>query len=412
MFYSRAVILRTAASSYSSRAASSACASPASPHEVLGVATSAPFEEVKARYQELTRRYHPDMPHGDPAKFREINTAYRALRAAWREKKAQTIDPESFWSERNRRSRDDYTSSQSQSRERRDGRAKKGQSDGFVREMLWMYESYELAIVLGAAVAVLLVAAERYVLVLRMTREKRARIRAMDEGLPPNMPLVVDDEMLHKYSERVPRAEIEIDNAMVKEEAYHRRATQRRFEDFREFLFVYNPDGVASRKVTTKRFSIQYLDEALIPSRCTHVWEFDSELRNKQYETIVKEVEDTLGATPWAAPDAQYIAPLVAKGLAIIPMNSPDTAKWTFLEYKDMDKNGETSCLMALKNNRFGRLGMCQRVTVTGSSKLSPRLVKKQEAELQSGALRKKSLIRGGKLPVKDMSIPLEQMKL
>ncbi|RNE97868.1 hypothetical protein TraAM80_09098 [Trypanosoma rangeli] len=412
MFYSRIAILRVAASSSSSRVAGSAHASPASPHEVLGVAASAPFEEIKARYQELTRYYHPDMPHGDPAKFREINTAYRALRAAWREKKADKIDPESFWSERNRRSRDDYTSSQSHRRGRRDDYAKKNRSGSLLREMLWMYESYELVIVLGAAVAVLLVATERYVVVLRMTREKRARLRAMDEGFPPIMPLVVDDEMLHKYNEHVPKEEIEVDDALLKEEAYHRRATQRRFEDFREFLYIYNPEGVTSRKVTTKRFSIQYIDEALIPKRCTHVWEFNSEQRNKQYETIVREVEKTLGATPWATPDVQYIAPLVAKGLALIPMNSPHTAKWTFLEYKDMDKDGESSCLMALKNNRFGRLGMCQQVTVTGSNELSPKLVKKQEAELQSGALKKESLIHGGKLPVKDLSIPLEHMKL
>ncbi|ESL09592.1 hypothetical protein TRSC58_02685 [Trypanosoma rangeli SC58] len=412
MFYSRVVILRVAAASSSSRVAGSAHASPVSPHEVLGVAASAPFEEIKARYQELTRYYHPDMPHGDPAKFREINAAYRALRTAWREKKADKIDPESFWSERNRRSRDDYTSSQSHGRRRRDDCAKKSRSGSLLREMLWMYESYELAIVLGAAVAVLLVATERYVVVIRMTREKRTRIRAMDEGFPPIMPLVVDDEMLHKYNERVPKEEIEVDDALLKEEAYHRRATQRRFEDFREFLYVYNPEGVTSRKVTTKRFSIQYIDEDLIPRRCTHVWEFNSEQRNKRYETIVKEVEKTLGETPWATPDAQYIAPLVAKGLAVIPMNSPHTSKWTFLEYKDMDKNGESSCLMALKNNRFERLGMCQQVTVTGSSELSPKLVKKQEAELQSGALKKEGLIHGGKLPVKDLSIPLEHMKL
>ncbi|EKF31697.1 hypothetical protein MOQ_004463 [Trypanosoma cruzi marinkellei] len=410
--YCRSMILRMAASSSSSTDARSNYTRSTSPYEVLGVTASMSFDEIKARYHELTRYYHPDMPHGDPARFRDINAAYRVLRAAEREKKSEKIDPRVFRAERCRRNGDYQSDGRARYEDNRYGPAERPQRHGLLREILWLYECYELAIVIGAAVAVLIVAMERYLLVRRMTLEKRARIRAMDEGLPPSMPLVLEDGMLQKYNAPVPKEEIEIDKAMVKEEAYHRRATQRRFEDFREFLFVYDPDGVSSRRVTSKRFSIQYIDEALIPARCTHVWEFNSEVKNKQYDSIVNGVVEALAATSWATPDVQHIAPLVARGLATIPMNSPETAKWTFVEYKDIEKKGEPACVLALKNNRFGRLGMCQRVTVTGSNSLSPQLVIKQKADLKSGAISARSLVHGGVLPVKDLSIPLEQMKL
>ncbi|KAH9601484.1 DnaJ domain [Trypanosoma melophagium] len=431
MFYRRVTILRVTASSSSSSYSSSSSGStkqtriyPPSPYDVLGVTPNTPFSEVKARFQQLTRHYHPDMPHGDPGKFREINAAYRLIRAAQRERKSENINAENssrsgsesrnFWSGRDYRNMNyrEHDDTQAHEQERRDRYADPKRNPSYLRDIMWFYEGYELAFVLGAAVAVLLIAVDRYILVQRMTREKRARLRAMDEGLPPSMPMVIDDDMLQKYSEHVPQEAIDIDNAMVKENAYYRRATQRRFEDFREFLFIYDPDGVTSRKVTTSRFSIQYMDENLIPRRCTHVREFNSEEKNKRYGDIIKDVSETLSTTPWVAPDAQFITPLIAKGLATIPMNSPDTAKWTFIEYKDNDTGADSTCLMALKNNRFESLGMSQRVTVTGSSKLSPRLVEQREAELQAGTLTKKELQQGGKLPVKDLSIPLEHMRL
>lgn len=55
---------------------------------------------------------------------------------------------------------------------------------------------------------------------------------------------------------------------------------------------------------------------------------------------------------------------------------------------------------------------MCQRVVVTGNKKLSPALAKKREEDIQNGALTAKELVTGKRLPIKDLSIPLEQMKL
>ena len=45
----------------------------------LGLNPGASPEDVKKQYRALARKYHPDKPGGDPAKFREIHHAYKML---------------------------------------------------------------------------------------------------------------------------------------------------------------------------------------------------------------------------------------------------------------------------------------------------------------------------------------------
>lgn len=49
------------------------------PYEVLFVTNDAPPEVIKAAYRALAQKYHPDHG-GDPAKFREIDEAYKELK--------------------------------------------------------------------------------------------------------------------------------------------------------------------------------------------------------------------------------------------------------------------------------------------------------------------------------------------
>ncbi len=55
-------------------------------YEVLGLASTATPEEIKRRYRELARRYHPDINRNADAsdRFKEINEAYRTLSHAGR----------------------------------------------------------------------------------------------------------------------------------------------------------------------------------------------------------------------------------------------------------------------------------------------------------------------------------------
>ena len=45
----------------------------------LNIVSRITNEELKAKYQKLSKKYHPDMPDGDEAKFREINEAYKII---------------------------------------------------------------------------------------------------------------------------------------------------------------------------------------------------------------------------------------------------------------------------------------------------------------------------------------------
>ncbi|KAG5466890.1 hypothetical protein LSCM1_01067 [Leishmania martiniquensis] len=408
---------------------------PLSPHQVLGVTPGTPFEEVRQRFYELTKRYHPDVEHGDPVRFREINAAYRLLRAQYRRsssgegvaneagssssrfherQRRATPTGGAFWAERNERVRKESDQQARRAAEDRDRRSA-SEKRGFFGKLLMFLNGSEIAISMGTVVLVLLYSVERYHTVNRMLTEKQRRQKNMDEGLPPPMPLELDQALREKYSALPESREQQIDALRIREESKYRRATQRRFEDFREFMFVYDPDAIASRKVASTRFSYQYMRETEIPKRCPIVREFNSESRTHHYGTIERELEEAIRETPWSAPDAGYAGALVAKGLSRIAANSPNTTKWTFIEYTDMNngpKKGQTTCLAALRNLRFGQTGMCQRVAVTGKSELQPMLVAQREKDLMEGVLRKYDLITGGELPVKELSTPLELMKL
>ena len=59
-------------------------------YEILGVSKDATDEEIKKKYRELAKKYHPDKNKGDKyaeEKFKEINEAYEILSS--REKRAR-----------------------------------------------------------------------------------------------------------------------------------------------------------------------------------------------------------------------------------------------------------------------------------------------------------------------------------
>ncbi len=49
--------------------------------EILGVASEiTDLDLITVSYKELAKKYHPDMPEGNPEKFKEINLAHKILR--------------------------------------------------------------------------------------------------------------------------------------------------------------------------------------------------------------------------------------------------------------------------------------------------------------------------------------------
>ena len=71
------------------------------PYKVLGVSSLSTKDEIKKKYRELAREYHPDSPNGDAEKFQSIQTAWEYINAyhkdsvkgkeVWRHKSIFTI---------------------------------------------------------------------------------------------------------------------------------------------------------------------------------------------------------------------------------------------------------------------------------------------------------------------------------
>jgi DnaJ-class molecular chaperone len=48
-------------------------------YQILGIELNASFEDIKKKYRDLARIYHPDKNNGNDTKFKEIKTAYEEL---------------------------------------------------------------------------------------------------------------------------------------------------------------------------------------------------------------------------------------------------------------------------------------------------------------------------------------------
>lgn len=49
------------------------------PYNVLGVSAMSDKQEIKKKYRELAKKYHPDSPTGDASRFDEIQKAWEMI---------------------------------------------------------------------------------------------------------------------------------------------------------------------------------------------------------------------------------------------------------------------------------------------------------------------------------------------
>lgn len=390
------------------------------PYHVLGLEPGVPFSQVRSTYHKLTQVHHPDMNTGNAEKFVEITEAYRILRAQYRAGnfgKRSVFDTgtpasesptgEEFWRQQNERVREEINR-QAKEREQRE-REYRSHSHKPAAVASWL--GYEVCVVLVIMTALFLAGVERYYSLYTTVAGRRSELKRVSDGTPAPMPMELDEELSKRYHNAVSKEELERVAEMQRKESLSRRRTQKRFSDFREFMYTYDLDGMAQRKVTTARYSVQYLKEKDVPKRCPIVRSFNSRTKPTAFNDVERELTETIAETPWAAPDAAYAGSLISKGLGCIPVNTPASTKWTFIEYKDTSKpKSEPLCLAAIRNEAFSELGMVQEVTVTGNPSLTPKLTERRAAQLKNGELRKRNIVYPGKLPLRDLSIPLENL--
>ena len=71
-------------------------------YKILGVDRSASQKDIKSAYRKLTKKYHPDLNHGDKdaeLKYRDVNEAYEVLSNPQKRKMYDqfgTADPQGF----------------------------------------------------------------------------------------------------------------------------------------------------------------------------------------------------------------------------------------------------------------------------------------------------------------------------
>jgi len=62
--------------------------------ESMQFCTKVTYNDLKLRYRELSKIYHPDMPNGDAHKFDEITKSYKLLKRYMQEYRFSFIEEE------------------------------------------------------------------------------------------------------------------------------------------------------------------------------------------------------------------------------------------------------------------------------------------------------------------------------
>lgn len=52
------------------------------PYRVLDVNPGMSLDEIRVKYRQLAKRYHPDGSQGNEAKFREVNEAWKVIKSS------------------------------------------------------------------------------------------------------------------------------------------------------------------------------------------------------------------------------------------------------------------------------------------------------------------------------------------
>jgi hypothetical protein len=408
-----------------------------SPHEILGVGIDTPLPDIKTKYRELARLYHPDMPSGNPNLFREVTAAYNIIKteaklgkrpsssssAATSGSGKTSYSTRSASSATSQNSRDHQEAEETLKREGNRAQRVYNQNKYHVLDALWNGNGWEHVATLGALFFLGVWTAD----VMWFARSPgHYKVQGLEnlsrEQQQPAMrftplpPLDSHNSVAEPPTSAV-RSQQFARSVPLKTQLLASR--NQHFSTLRDFLFEYDLEGADVRRATVSRFPVERMEEDSIIKQCPHHRTFHSESSELSYSrSVLNELVEALDTTPWASPDAGNAAIIVANALASVVAVSPNAAKWTIVEYQDKDtKNATTECLFALRNNKFvPKVGKptataapskttativptAQRVLISGSSQLQYPI----SAERAAALAHKRGSVMGGVVKMRDI---------
>jgi hypothetical protein len=344
------------------------------PHAVLGIAANATEEQIKAKYKELARRLHPDMPGGSERKFQELNAAYQILKMraqarqpGGRAKQARTMnmyrgeddkeddaDTSSKW----KSYVDEEEEAELRAQERAAEELRRMSSQTFA-EMMWTMSTYELIISLSCFCAAVMLSFHRRIELTRGDKIDFADVNAEGEDqVRFNAPIVLTEEQ--KFIRDTYRETTENRTQTSHTKFYH----------IKDVLFVYDAERAHARRVEAKPVAADLVDEKRLIEDSPIVARIDASGQVTPYHNISLKLKERVAQTQWAHVDVGPAINLMLEACRRVPKNDPAAYRITTLEYRydDPHLEGSSSVAIETENNNDNKASTTASVNVSLTS--------------------------------------------
>lgn len=318
------------------------------PHAVLGIAANATEEQIKAKYKELARRLHPDMPGGSERKFQELHAAYQILKMrtqarqpGGRAKQARTMnmyrgeddkDDDADGSSSKWKSYvDEEEEAELRAQERAAEEMRRMSSQTFA-EMMWTMSTYELIISLSCFCAAVMLSFHRRIELTRGDKIDFADVNAEgDDQVRFNAPIVLTEEQ--KFVRDTYRETTENRTQTSHTKFYH----------IKDVLLVYDAERAHARRVEAKPVAADLVDEKRLIEDSPIVARIDASGQVTPYHNISLKLKERVAQTQWAHVDVGPAINLMLEACRRVPKNDPAAYRITTLEYRHDDPHLEGS---------------------------------------------------------------------
>lgn len=307
------------------------------PHAVLGIAANATEEQIKAKYKELARRLHPDMPGGNERKFQELNAAYNILkmraqaRKPGKAKTSRTMnmyrgeddkDDDAGASSKWKSYVDEEEEAELRAQERAAEEMRRMSSQTFA-EMMWTMSTYELIVALSCFCAGVLLSFHRRIELTRGDKIDFSDVNADgDDAVRFNAPIVLTEEQ--KFIRDTYREVTENRTQTSHTKFYH----------IKDVLFVFDAEHAHARRVEAKPIAADLVDEKKLIEDSPIVARIDGAGQVTPYHNISLKLKERVAEMQWAHVDVGPAINLMLEACRRVPKNDPAGYRITTIEYR------------------------------------------------------------------------------